>query len=377
MRLAASTLLFFGLWIALSSLSVVAQDDFGQLLLQAFTTGTLPTAGGSSPPVDAAPASRPEGFPSVTLEPLPQSTAEELSELQGTPELEPNELLDRATETPSPVVSPVDASSIDNLVSGNPDEVVFQIQSSSTPLPSVVPTLTPSPSASASPSPETGMRNAESVPAETVSPTETSTSETTPVEQSPAPMVVATPQPEIGGSFTQSLDFPNNSSMSSTAIFTTIKVNCGGMEERSSLNEEKTKWYNVDSQIAEDPYAAAHFISDIDALLYSSYRYAETQVTYDIDLPEPGRWLVVLQWAEISQFYMREGARVFSVRLNSVEKEADIDIYRDSPQGKFSPLVRSYEVDSPDSTLLIEINKKVGQPMLSAFQVSYVGPSTA
>eukprot|EP00737_Agarophyton_chilense_P004040 gb/GEZJ01004906.1/.p1 GENE.gb/GEZJ01004906.1/~~gb/GEZJ01004906.1/.p1 ORF type:complete len:318 (+),score=52.12 gb/GEZJ01004906.1/:1115-2068(+) len=308
MRILRFTSLFLGLAIVISCNRVVAQQDFGELLLQAFTTGALP----SSNQVDPDQSTMPEGFPSDPLEPIPHATPEELSELQGTAELEFNELMNTISEQPTSLPIPVDASSIDeNIASGNQDEIVFQLQSSSSPLPSLAPNPTSSPSISPSPSQAIGKEDTAQTSAEASVPQMTAPSQTN--EPDPIANAKTTPQPEIGESLIQSLEMPTNESDFSTAIFSKITVNCGGVEERSPINEGKTKWYNVDSQIAEDPYAAANFVSRIDAMLYSSYRYATAQVTYRVDLPAPGRWMVVLQWAEISHLYMREGARVFSV----------------------------------------------------------------
>lgn len=230
------------------------------------------------------------------MEPLPEETFEDVSEFLGAVGASPSvfEQESKATAVPANTASE--------------EEAILIVQTSFTPIPSRTPSPNPSITATSQIA-EPESHNSE-VSSPVASP-ERAAMTTPDVQQKQT--AEKTSQPTIGESMIDSLANQSMSSSNSDAVFNTLKVNCGGMEERSSANEDKEKWYNVDSHIAEDPYAAAHFINVMDSRLYSTYRYADTQISYMIPLPAPGLYRVVLQWAEISQYYMREGARVFSV----------------------------------------------------------------
>lgn len=61
--------------------------------------------------------------------------------------------------------------------------------------------------------------------------------------------------------------------------------------------------------------------------------------------------------------------------LNDKEFESEVDVYRDA-FGSFSPLVRTYIVDAYDAAISIVLCQRIGETMLSAFQLTYVSPFT-
>lgn len=288
------------------------QGDFGQVLLQAFTTGSFLDGGGLSPSTNPRNSSSDDSFgtlPTVSMDPLPEETFEDVSEMFGNLAASPIVFEEESRATAVPVKTGIETPTKSETESNESEEgAILNVQTSVTPIPSRTPSPNPSISTNSQIA-ESDSHNSE-MSSPTTSPEQTAT--ITP-EVQPKQISEVTSQPTIGESMIDSLANQSMSPPSSDTVFNTIKVNCGGMEERSSTNEDKEKWYNVDSQIAEDPYAAAHFINEMDSLLYSTYRYADAQISYMIPLPAPGLYRVVLQWAEISQYYMREGARVFSV----------------------------------------------------------------
>lgn len=157
-------------------------------------------------------------------------------------------------------------------------------------------------------------------------------------------------------------------------VFDPITVNCGSLDVRNTLGLDTQPWFNRDSYVISDPFAMTQFASFEEALLYSTHRYANGNLTYTVPLKSAGVWRLALQWAEISVYYMHEGSRVFSVNVNGIELDNEIDVYRDSPYGGYSPLLRTYIVEVQDSAIRIVLGQKVGQAMLSAFQITYMGP---
>lgn len=156
-----------------------------------------------------------------------------------------------------------------------------------------------------------------------------------------------------------------------------LMVNCGSFDVRNvGWITDDTPWYNEDSYVANDPFAETQFGTLQEGLLYSSYRYSDSNLTYSIPVNDTGIWKVGLRWAEIELTAMREGARVFSVDINGVEMHESVDVFRDSTFGSFSPLARTHIVDVEGDEIVINLGKKVGQPMLSALDISYLGPIT-
>lgn len=170
--------------------------------------------------------------------------------------------------------------------------------------------------------------------------------------------------------------FSNNVFEAEFVVFDPITVNCGSLDVRNTFGLDSNKsWYNEDSHVIFDPFAMTQFSSFHEALLYSTYRYADGNLTYTVPLKPVGVWKLALQWAEISPYYMHEGSRVFSVNINGIELDSAIDVYRDSLHGGYSPVTHTYVVEVQDTTVKIVLGQKVGQPMLSAFQVTYTGPN--
>jgi len=98
-----------------------------------------------------------------------------------------------------------------------------------------------------------------------------------------------------------------------TAMPRPIQVNCGSFDSRNTFSTDVAEWFSLDSIAAVDPFADAQFESNEHALLYSTFRYSPTNLTYTVPVPTNGFWSVTLHWAEITPKYMSIGARIFSV----------------------------------------------------------------
>lgn len=63
--------------------------------------------------------------------------------------------------------------------------------------------------------------------------------------------------------------------------------------------------------------------------------------------------------------------------INDEEQESNIDVVRDSIDGHFSPLLRSYTANVTDYSIKVELIGIVGPPMISAIQAMMVSPDGA
>lgn len=373
-----------------------AQDDFGQVLLEAFTTGMFDGDNSGQSQPGPVPTQTPSalGFPRVTLEPAVPDVSLEFE--TNTPE----ELGTFVSESPE--------GSWESSPGESPD-ATLEFNFFASPSPSFEYDLAASPA-------YTPQETAEETPVEPAEVLGNKLVETLePISQYVEPSQAPLADP-MTGLFDVSLaspieDFDQFSSMEQEFITGTltmrkpIRVNCGSFDDRNSFKKDVNKWFDNQSVAVEDKFASALFETTPEALLYSTYRYSANNLTYTVPIQSQGMWRVTLQWAEIDPAYMDEGARVFTVsfdsygcpqlfhpgphtdlkftffsspqvEINGIERDASVDVYRDSPAGKYSPLVRTYVVDVIDSSIVITLAQKVGEPMLSAFQATHISPFT-
>lgn len=300
--------LFFLTIVVIATRNVAhAQDDFGQVLLEAFTTGMFDGDNSGQSQPGPVPTQTPSalGFPRVTLQPAVPDASLEFE--TSTPE----ELGTFASESPegswesSPGGSPDATLEFNFFVSPSPS-FEFDLATS--------PAYTPQETAEETPEPTEVLGNK---PVETLEPISQY------VEPSQAPL--ADP---MTGLFDMSLaspieDFDQFSSMEQEFIAGTltmrkpIRVNCGSFDDRNNFKKDVNKWFDNQSVAVEDKFASALFETTPEALLYSTYRYSAKNLTYTVPIPSQGMWRVTLQWAEIDPAYMDEGARVFTVSFDS------------------------------------------------------------
>lgn len=254
------------------SKQAAAQDSFGDILLQAFTTGMAP-AGNLGPT------------------PAPMTSV-----------LPPQEVLPEETLAPGSSPDVEDELSLETAEAS----MEFEID---TPEPK-----SPSPSIEVSFEDEEEMIVASSSPFPELSPEDLANESFEPVlGKSPEASPEESPEESPEQSFEESPSPAANVPVDDDEDFSPIQVNCGSFDERSAFREETDKWFNIDSLTAEDPYALSRFSSLSEGVLYATYRYAEENVTYSVPLPTSGLFELSLHWAEISPLFMQDGARVFEV----------------------------------------------------------------
>lgn len=264
---------------------VYAQDEFGQVLLEAFTTGMFNGESADPAPAAPVPTQTPaaNAFPAVTLQPaVPEVSSEFLSE---SPEETFEELLDESPEgSPEETLEGSPEESSENIIDESPEE-----------------SLGESPEESPEETPEPSSADMEPSPTAIV-----------PIEDD----VLGSPEETTGEEFDNFSSDEEGSMNGVLTVYKPIRVNCGSFDERNTFSQDTKSWFNKDSVAVEDPFAAAQFDNTAESLLYSTYRYAAQNLTYTVPVPTEGVWRVTLQWAEIVPVFMREGARVFLVSLS-------------------------------------------------------------
>jgi hypothetical protein len=102
-----------------------------------------------------------------------------------------------------------------------------------------------------------------------------------------------------------------------------------------------------------------------DQSVYRSERYDAVGFTYNIPVPEPATYKVVLHFAEI--FWMVTDARVFDVSIEGNVMLSDLDIY--ARVGGFTKLVEEFDVAVNDGFLTIEFRSKKDSAKVSGIEV--------
>lgn len=300
-----TTMAFLRCALYLTALSIiamrnvaVAQDEFGQVLLEAFTTGMFNGESSEQTQTGPMPTQTPaaNAFPVVTLQPaLLEATSEVGME---TPDESPEQSLEYvmgASPDASPEASlgvipdespegsseaslgPIPEESSEHIVDGSPEETTEPVQTSPEPSSEII---EPSPTAIIPISEDDAFE----------SPTET-----------------------LAEDFDGFSTDEEGSISGILTVYEPIRVNCGSFDDRNTFSKDTNPWFSKDSTAVEDPFAAAQFQQNSEALLYSSYRYSAHDLTYTVPVPTTGVWRVTLQWSEIVPVFMKEGARVFSV----------------------------------------------------------------
>jgi hypothetical protein len=101
-----------------------------------------------------------------------------------------------------------------------------------------------------------------------------------------------------------------------------------------------------------------------DQTLYQTERWNVTG--YRFTVPS-GLYDVTLKFAEIYQ-YAFQGYRVFSIRINGIMVESNLDIFT-AAGGKYKALDRTYLVNAPSGSILIEFIPVVRMPKVNAIEV--------
>lgn len=276
----SSTMTFLRCILFLTAFAIIAmrdvayaQDDFGQVLLEAFTTGAFNGESSEQAQPGSLPTQTPAAnvFPAVTLQPtLPDVTSEFAIE-------SPEETLeDFVVESPE--------GSSEETLNGNPEETTEEIVDD------------PEQSAEESLEPNADDMGPNSAAITTFEDD---------LLESPAERTE-----EDCDQFSPEEDGSINGVLK---VYKPIRVNCGSFGERNKFSQDTKPWFSHDSVTVEDPFAAAQFSGKYEALLYSTYRYSAHNLTYTVPIPTEGVWRVTLQWAEIVPVFMREGTRVFTV----------------------------------------------------------------
>ena len=400
-------LLMFLTLIFMSSCAT-AQIDLGQALFDQFITSIFPSQY-DNPAVFGSPTT---GFPDVTLEPSPVTSAEDFSSdyLEESPE----ESWAVTPSNPWKTPTPGDGDILDGL---SPDqslepqailprdeaiqpesEDVSLVPQAIMPNDNIIPTNSSVPTVGQD-SLETNTENKKTVPTNSDSQSESLGIDA--IMESVTGNSMTIPQ-STSNQTTENILLPVDAR---SIVFEAIRINCGSLTERGVFSDDSAEWYNPESKVAYDPYASAQFTSASEALLYSTSRYAEDVIRYKIPVPTNGVFHIILQWAELSRD-IKEGDRVFrvcidyniaaehrishkrtsntdfvshfvdrkQVIINDKEQESNVDVVRDSIDGHFSPLLRSYTADVTDYSIKIELRRIVGPPMISAIQIMMVSP---
>lgn len=286
----------------------MAQIDLGQALFDQFITSIFPSQDDASA-VLGPPST---GFPEVTLEPSPVSSAEDF--LSDFPNESPEESWMAMPLDPRMTPTPTDGDILDGL---SPDQ-------------SLEPQAILPREEVSQPEHEDGSSLPQAiVPHENITPTkpsvpavETENLETNTENNDPqsGSLGIDTIMESVTGT---SLTIPQTKSNQTTenvllpvdarsVVFEAIRINCGSLGDGRVFSDDSAEWYNPESKVAYDPYASAHFTTASQALLYSTSRYAEDLVRYKVPVPANGVFHIILQWAELSRD-IKEGDRVFRV----------------------------------------------------------------
>lgn len=302
--------------------SVWAQEDFGNVLLTAFTSGIFngegPGQEANAPTAPSAPLS--PGSSQDTTGSLPQVSLEPLEvdvEITGEPSTEAS-----PEESTEETMTVSEEPSAETFVESSPELSVeefaelpgqrgFELEEppqESTEFfgePAFVLEESPEESAEISGEPAFEMEESpEEFP-------EISSEPALDMERSPEESTEESMEESPEDSLEPSMEAVDSTSREFASF---IRVNAGSFEETEGFEMDTNAWYTNTSKTVDDPFAGASFETMQDSLVYSTYRYTTAgDLQYTVPVNATGFWKVTLHWAEISEDYNQEGDRVFSV----------------------------------------------------------------
>lgn len=152
------------------------------------------------------------------------------------------------------------------------------------------------------------------------------------------------------------------------------RINCGGHEftgddgiawEPDFGDSRGTGW-----QIKQTRVSGAYDLEPI----YHSERWSSKSLWYDFTV-KPGRYLVVLHFAETNETFAYPGKRTFDVYLNDRRQFQDVDIYK-AVGGNAAYRVTA-EVEIPKRNFRIKLDKVTGGPAIKGIELRQLPDATS
>ncbi len=159
---------------------------------------------------------------------------------------------------------------------------------------------------------------------------------------------------------------PSNISVSNAGLYLR-RINCGGPEVASP---DGGTWEADSGAITgTGRYEAKTDVegaeSDLQGI-YRTERWANRGLAYRLAV-KPGRYLVVLHFAETNKIFSAAGKRVFNVSINGEERHAKVDIFAKAGFNKAWKLPT--EVEVKEKEILLELRRVKSGPALKGIEV--------
>jgi hypothetical protein len=145
------------------------------------------------------------------------------------------------------------------------------------------------------------------------------------------------------------------------------RINCGGAEVVSA---DGTNWEADNKSVSgSGRFTTKTAVAGVpDGLkgVYTTERWSNSTVRYQFDV-SPGRYQVVLHFAETNRIFSVKGKRKFDVFINDKKIHADVDIFANAGAAKAWQLPT--ELDVSGKQLVIELKKGSNGPAIKGLEV--------